>query len=254
MTSPRRRRKPDRKVHFSDPSEFPPIWMLKEDLRTVAQFDRLLARDGTLGVRNDDDVSLRKREIRIASGRSDLHELPLPDDFPPILLVMADADYAPDYFSFGRHEFCSRRLRDILAQPPEVLQFLPVDLVAGGEAVRVQDYRRMHLLAQQPVMDMDRSEYKVNAFFPHIPETTLKSVDWVDLFVLLEGFQPRTEIFRPDETTCFTLVTDALAARVLHSGCTGMTFRDPITPIHGMRVDRYRTTTGIAERRVGFLD
>ena len=129
MTSPRRRRKPDRKNYVSDPSEFPPLWMLEEDLRTVAQFNRLIARDDTLGTRNDTEITRRKHEIATAS--FDVHAFPLPDDFPALQFVMADADFAPDYFSFGPHKFCSRRLRDVLGQPPEVVQFLPVELVAA---------------------------------------------------------------------------------------------------------------------------
>jgi hypothetical protein len=112
----------------------------------------------------------------------------------------------------------------------------------------------MHVIAQQPAMDMHRSDYTTQKIVQHTTGRTLKRVDWIELFVLLDGFQPRTEIFRPAETTYSTLVTDALAARVLNFGCTGMAFRNPVTPIHHMSVERIRTTTGIVERRYGFLD
>lgn len=174
--------------------------------------------------------------------------------FPPTRLVMPLAEYAPDYFTFGPHVFCSRRLREVLAQPREVLRFLPVDVVAGRRAVRIQDYREMHILAQQPAMDMQKSVYQTSEIVQHTTERALKRVRWIELLVLIDGLQPRTEIFRADETKRFTLVTDALAARVLRSGCTGLSFRDPVAPLDGMRVERIRTKTGMAERRVGFLD
>jgi hypothetical protein len=73
--------------------------------------------------------------------------------------------------------------------------------------------------------------------------------------------------FRIEESSSYLLVTDALAERVLQTGCSGMQFTDPHSPqlgqriecqriegqrIEGQRIERYRTATGIAERRMHF--
>ena len=89
---------------------------------------------------------------------------------------------------------------------------------------------------------------------PQITGKTFKRVGWIDKIVLLDRLKPRTEIFHPEEIGSQIMVTDALAARVLQAGCTGLEFRDPEVPQHGLRVERIRTRTGIVERRVGFLD
>ena len=81
-------------------------------------------------------------------------------------------------------------------------------------------------------------------------------IDTMERFVLLEGLRAKSDLLLIDELGFRILVTDALAARVLQSGCTGMEFHDPANPlpITGTRTERYRTKSGIAERRVGFLD
>ena len=63
--------------------------------------------------------------------------------------ALPDWPFAPDFWTFGRYEFASRRLRDALAQPGGVVQFLPFDLVRASAAARTQDYRWMRVLARQ---------------------------------------------------------------------------------------------------------
>jgi hypothetical protein len=50
------------------------------------------------------------------------------------------------------------------------------------------------------------------------------------------------------------MVTDALAERVLRAGCTGMEFRHSEDERWGEHIVHFRTSDGIGERRVGFLD
>lgn len=256
MTSPRRRRKPDRKIHFSDPSEFPPFWLLEEDLRTSAKLDALMSKESLLGARNSSKLDAREREIRMATNNWSGGNFVPPDDFPLVRLALSRTEFAPDYLNIGPHSFCSRRLRDVLALPQDVVQFLPVEVIAGNEEGRAQDYREMHVLAQQPAIDLERSGCVMEEITHTVTGEAIPLIDSMKRLVLLKGLQPGSDLFRVGEATSLTLVTDALAARVLQSGCTGMEFREPGHPPFdvGMYIERYRTTTGVAERRVGFLD
>lgn len=179
-------------------------------------------------------------------------DIPLPDGFPAPRLALPRKGFAPDYFVFGIYHFCSRRLRDARAQPEHVIQFTPVDLVDDGEEARAQDYRLRRVLAQQPAMDLDRSDCKLEDSTNRITGETTKYPRWVERFVLLDGLRAQTEIFRMAETPTDVLVVDALAERVLRARCTGMAFSDPAKLQHAMHVERYRTATGTGERNVGF--
>ncbi len=247
-------RTPEAKPEPGGHEPWPALWFWESEIKVFTKFIRLLARDPSLRVTNSSELGIRKSQIRQATNNWTACNFLLPDDFPVARIAMTQADFAPDYFSQGGFDFCSRRLRDALAQPEDVVQFLPIELVAGGEAVRAQDYRRMHILAQQPAMDIARSDCELEKITHRVTGRVFTRVEWIDRFVLLDGFEPRTEMFHPEEAPSRVLSTDALATRVLAASCTGLEFRDPAVPWHGIRVERLRTTTGIAERRVGFLD
>ena len=256
MTRLRRKHTPDKRINFTDQQDFPPLWLLGQDLRTFARLDRLMAKEGLLGARNSDELDLREHEIRFSTNNWDRGNFTLPDDFPLVRLALTHTDFAPDYVSIGPHSFCSRRLRDVLALPQDVAQFLAVDLIAGGEQVQAQDYRKMHVLAQRPALDLERSGCVMKEVTHQVTGRTILLIDTMERVALLERLQAEADIFLVSQAPYLTLVTDALAARVLQSGCTGMEFSDPANPlpITGMRIERYRTKTGIAERRIGFLD
>ena len=245
---------PDARPEAACHEPWPALWLWQWELRAFTKFTRLLARDPSLRVTNGSELDIRKSRIRQATNNWAARNFLLPDDFPMARIALTQTDFAPDYLSQGGFEFCSMRLRDALAQPPEVVQFLPIEVVAGGEAVRAQDYMRMHILAQQPAMDIARSDCELEEVTHRVTGRVFTRVAWINRFVPLDGLEPRTEIFQPAEAPGRILSTDALAVRVLAAGCTGLEFQDPAVPWHGMRVERIRTTTGIAERRVGFLD
>jgi hypothetical protein len=165
-------------------------------------------------------------------------------------LALPSRGFAPDYFAFGRYEFCSRRLRDALAQPGNVVQFAPVELVSGGTKAQAQDYRLMRVLARQPAMDLERSQCEVEEFTTLMTNQRVKYASFIERFALPDGLQPHSEIFRIDESPTDILVTDEVAGRVLKAGCTGIEFSHPDDPQKGMRIEHYRTADGIAERRV----
>ncbi len=83
---------------------------------------------------------------------------------------------------------------------------------------------------------------------------TSDDVPFIERFVFIDGLQPRTDIFRIEESPTYILVADPVAEGVLRAGCTRMEFADPADLQHGMRVKHYRTVDGIAQRRVHFLD
>ncbi len=91
----------------------------------------------------------------------------------------------------------------------------------------------MHILAQQAAMDITRLDRRMGKVTHRVTGRTIRKVDWVNQLVLLDGLTPRTEIFHPEEITSQIMVIDALAARVLHAGCTGSKSRDPAVSRHG---------------------
>lgn len=112
----------------------------------------------------------------------------------------------------------------------------------------------MRILARQPAMDLERSECDLEDCVNPITGVPQQVPSFIIRIALLDGLQPRTEIFRVDESSSNVLVTDALAERVLRAGCTGVEFIHPACRRHGPRVVRYRTPDGIGERCVHMLD
>ncbi|MBV9782488.1 MAG: hypothetical protein JO264_01580, partial [Acidisphaera sp.] len=121
--------------------------------------------------------------------------MPLPEDFPTLRLAMPQEAIAPDFFHYDGYRIVSRRLRDAVAQPEDVVQFIPIELVSGSPRARAQHYQLMHLLARQPAMDLDRSECTLEDFTDRITGQPRKRAVFIDRFVLLDNLQPRTEIF-----------------------------------------------------------
>jgi hypothetical protein len=228
--------------------EPPTLWQWREDVRSGARFDRLCARDRTLGVRNQMEIADAEAALKIAANWVTVDAHPLPGGFLEPRLALPQTGFAPDYFSCGGCAFASRKLRDVLSQPKEVVQWAPVELVAGGAEARAQAYRWMRVLAFQPAMDMKRSQYEAEQGRDRMTgEPRLRAV-WVDRYVLLEGLEARTEVFYVEETYATVLVTDGLAERVMRAGCTGVAFRDPTLPQHTGGLRRFRTATGVVVR------
>ncbi|HEY2133196.1 MAG TPA: DUF1629 domain-containing protein, partial [Acetobacteraceae bacterium] len=177
-------------------------------------------------------------------------DVALPEGFPAPFLVLPLNGFAPDYFIYSGYRFCSRKLRNALAQPDHVIQFAPAELIQGGPEVQAQDYKLMRVIAKQQAMDLKQSDYRKEE---HVNRITGEIEIWprfMRRFVVLENLKPATEIFRIKESTTNILVTDALAERVLRAGCTGMEFVDPENMQVGPRMLRYRTVNGITERPV----
>lgn len=233
---------------------FPSLWFMGIDPDTLWDFGQLLLKEDSLGLLNSREVELALYELQKRTNSLISDDLRLPDGFPILQLVLPDSGFAPDFLTYEGYWFCSRSLREALAQPDHVVQFAPVEIIAGGEEVRAQDYRVLRVLARQKAMDLDRSECELEDWVNRITGIPQKVPRFIERFVLLDDLQPRTEMFRVDESSSHVLVADAVAERVLRAGCTGLEFTDPACPRHGPRVVRYRTADGIGEKRVHMLD
>jgi hypothetical protein len=207
-----------------------------------------------LGVENWEELSRAEHQFRVSSHNWHTSPLPFPSDFPAPRLAMPESKFAPDYFVYSSRDFVSRRLRKAFAQPDTVIQYLPVDLTLGGNAARAQDYCWMRILARQPAIDVDRSNCRTEEVVHAITGRTMRFLRDIGQLSLLDDLQPLTEIFSAAESVSYVFCTDALAAPVLAAGCNGIEFADPTNLQIGKHIARYRTATGIAERRIGFLD
>jgi hypothetical protein len=217
-----------------------------DDPYASAKIDWHLARSGKPKVLNERALKEAQRALRITFGNLVFMDTPLPADMPPLQLAMPDTGTPPDYFTMGGWEFCSRRFREALDQPEHVVQFAPVDLISGNARARAQDYRSLRVLAWQPAMDLQRSEYEPTDGCDPVTGQPRSEAVYVLRYALLKNLQPQTGIFRVDQTPGAVMVADAVAERMLRAGCTGVQFVDPTVRIfRGQR--RICTATGVAE-------
>jgi len=232
----------------------PALWLMKTEPKIFWDFCQALLGDERLGLLNTREFKLAEYALQLPPGSLTSDDVPLPADFLRLRLAMPDEAIAPDFFYYDAYMFASRCLMEALAQPKDVVQFVPVELASGSPQARAQEYHLMRVLPRQPAMDLARSECSVDEFTSPLTGQLVRMAMHISKFVLLDTLQPRTEIFRVDEAPSRILASDGIAQRVLLAGCTGMEFADPANRWSGMRVERYRTVNGIAERRVGFLD
>jgi len=227
------------------------LWLMKTDPDVLWTFSQALLRDKRLGIINTREFRLAEYALDDPNGTLMSDDVPLPANFPTLRLAMPK-DIAPDLFSYDSFTIVSRHLKDALAQPENIIQFVPVELVQGGPQAEARDYHLMRILPRQPAIDLDRSECQVEERTNRVTgERFLWPMD-IRRFILLDGLCARTEIFRVAEIPSRVLVTDAVAERVLLARCTGVEFSDPSNRQGGKRVERYRTLNGVAERKVGF--
>jgi hypothetical protein len=225
------------------------FWFLDHELKSYIKLSRL-AKRAPLGQLNSSAFSAAMTRFQIAMNGPLSDDGPLPPDFMIPQLAMPETGFAPDYLDSGGARFCSRRFRDAMAQPENVVQYLPVELITGGAEVRAQDYRLMRVMAIQSAMDLDRSDCRIREWTHRITGEIIRSPDNLRRVVLIEDLQPRTEIFRVAESPVDVLVVDALADRVLRAGCTGIAFAHIDNLRIGNRKERYRTVDGLREQIV----
>jgi hypothetical protein len=229
------------------------LWFMTSEPNMTWDFSQSLLRDEHLGVLNTREFRLAEHRFNNPGGRPMAAIVPLPPDLPRLRLAMPQ-DVAPDYFGYDAFTIVSRRLKDAMAQPEHVLQFIPIELVEGGEQARAREYHLMHILIRQPAIDLERSEGELEDYVNRLTGKPSKRFRFVTRLALRKDLHPLAEIVQVEERLSLLLVSDALAERVLRAGCTGVEFSDPANRQTGKRVERYRTLHGSAERKVGFLN
>ena len=173
--------------------------------------------------------------------------LVLPDDLPPMLLnYPMQGSILPDLLHPWRLHLCSARLRDAMALPPGVVQYLPVDIRALDPRVHAMDYKALHILAYQPVIDLKRSDVTIELKPDRHTGGIYPWFSFDKRWAIRAGFQPQTDLFCSAEDVHEVFVTDALAERVMRAGCLGCVFKHPEGPNYsGGLPQTIRTARGI---------
>lgn len=144
-------------------------------------------------------------------------------DLPTPILEIKAPNFAPSYLYTHGVQFASRRLRDVMALPPETATWSPVDMGGSTDEAKAQDYREMHLLAELDAIDAARTDYDTM----QVPcgdglvdgRKMARSIYWRD------GFEPSHELFWARNSN-LVVATDAFAARVLAAGFDDVAFYD----------------------------
>lgn len=235
--------------------ELPPWWWVWDDPKTAARYDSYILRRGSRAVQNAEEISTAELDFMYRARTQHTNVLPLPPEVPPPRLALPARLFAPDFFYSGSFIFVSRLLREVLALPPEVVEYTPAEVVDPVEAVQAKDYQRMRVLPEEAgALDPERSGCEIKEYPSPINGQMVRRFGWPDPIVLHPGFRPRTPLFRLAESPTIVLATDELAQRVMAAGCTGIHFEDFGVSRRGMHVARRRTATGVALLRVGYLD
>ncbi len=227
-----------------DPNQ---IWRVMDDAKISFTLDNMISRNKSIGIKNIGELYEKESVLRNVIGVNAYNTNHLPSGFVQPVVSFPSSGFAPDYFSIGLFDFCSERLREALAQPPDVIDYSPIDFRCTGAKAIAQNYQRMRVIAVQPGMDLQRSCYDRDAQGDNPPPDRV--FGGIDKLVLQEGFQPKTEIFYLAEPTLYLFAVDRLAARVLEAGCTGLEFQHLDTPrFTSGRTVTIRTKRGITQR------
>lgn len=233
-----------------------PFWIMQQAFKTYVSMSYAMERDRTIGVANSGEVWTAEHNLRAShSWYSTLAkirepgEIQAPPGFPRPFLSLPRQRFAPDFFEFGSYWLASRRLRDVLALPEHVVQYWPIELLAGTAEAEAQDYRWMRVLLCQHAMDWARSVCKVGIVTNTVTGRRSLMARGVERFAVRPGLRPVAELFWAAETRSRgALAADVLAERVLRAGCTGVAFQDPGTIGIYQGIKRFRTAKGVRER------
>jgi len=227
------------------------FWIVRESVDAFLAIDRFILQPNGIGLRNDMELKRSLTRLVQTLPATYFGDPRLPDGFPRPALDLPPAGFTLDFFHLGPPTYASRRLREALAQPKDIVQYWPIDLMTGGPEVVAQDYRWMNVLACQPAVDLKRSKYVVEEGVRQSTGETFRYIRFYDQMVLRDDLGLTPEIFRVAEDLITILVTDALAERIQRAGCTGIDFLDPATRGDTAHMKRYRTLAGVREESTG---
>ena len=232
------------------------FWVMQKDIGTTVAMSRALGGDPTIGVANSGEIVMAEYHLNQTHrwfSTTDKVRKPgavwAPPGFPRPFFSLPRKRFAPDFFTFGSYWLASRRLRDALALPEHVVQYWPVELLAGTVEAEAQDYRWVRVLLTQHVMDWARSVCRMTSITNVVTGRRSLSPRSVTRFAVRPGLCPVAELLRAVEVWGYgALATDALAERVLRAGCTGVAFQHPHTIGIYQGIKLYRAADGVRER------
>lgn len=230
---------------------------MQQSFETSRAMDRALRGDETIGIPNEADIGSARYRAEVSKlvlppdgRRLCYNRSPLLPGSPHLFISLPRRNFAPDFFTFGPYSFASRRLRDVLALSERVVQYWPVELLAGTVEAEAQDYRWMRVLPVRLAMDWARSVCKFRIMTGrNTGHRLLITTNRVRRFAVKPGLRPAAELsWAAEDCGPGPLATDALAERVLRAGCTGVAFQDPRTAHTYQGIKLFRTADGVRER------
>jgi hypothetical protein len=138
-------------------------------------------------------------------------------------LIIRDANFNFDYIGQSGL-FCSSKLRSIIRDDGDIVQYIPVDDHESSEIVISKHYMSLHVLAYSSVLDADKSTL-VRMPFDEFGDPGPERVIAARRVVFQEGVTSRFPIFR-DPLDSRIFVTEDFASVVCSSGVTGVDFLD----------------------------
>lgn len=157
---------------------------------------------------------------------------------PPADITISLDGYAPDLMHIEGILFASKRLRSSIDQPAHVVEYLDVLPDKLAPSARAADYKMIHILASESAIDVEQSTFEMKSWRVNDPQPQFAKI------VMKKSLIPKTEMFRDRFGITYEFCTDALAMRVLRSGCTGIRFFDPAS-LHQGNTVRWRTLRGV---------
>ncbi len=151
----------------------------------------------------------------------------------------------PDLLCPSSIWLCSARLRSAMSLPPDVVQYLPIEVRAADPQVHAMCYKAMHVIARQPVIDLDRSDVQIKVKPDLHIGGTYRWVSFSAQHVLHTNLTPQTDLFHATEVQTALFATDALAHRVMVEGCLGVIFTHPEQARFSSEPRTIRTARGI---------
>ena len=222
------------------------FWLMREDPYAADYLSGAIWVDSENRLVNSKELKQALFELKHTRSVKMRGDVWLPEGFMKPMLSLPPVGFAPDYFTMESEIFVSRRFREALAQPEDVVQYWPVDIVRASDEAREQDYKFLRILTWQEAMDFERSICEKHDSFNRRTGEKFVSIRYVQRFVPRADLVPQSEIFRSAESSIFVLVTDGLAERVMRAECEGVAFRDPETlQLTRDQPIRFRTADGI---------
>lgn len=213
------------------------FWLIRSDPLVAAYVDDLMLPPGGLAVIDGSawDKMVEQRFGRMA--RVGLDARRLADLATPLKLRLPDSPWKPpDFLTLGGRRFASARLRQVLSPWADLIDWVPLDLTTSEATGREADYRLMRLLAHRPAFDAEASGLVLK------PD---QLIAFTSRYVLRNDIADAPGLFHAEDRPSILLASDAVAERVMRSGCTGIEFRHPEDSATGDRPRRIRGPDGV---------